>query len=54
MLFPAPQLTTTAAKSEAISPSETTVTAYPNPHTDKVNFTVNSKVSGYGSLEVLT
>jgi hypothetical protein len=28
------------------------VTAYPNPYTDKVNFTVESDVSGYGSLQV--
>jgi len=61
MLFPAPiiiqpvitQLTTSAAaKSESISATETTVTAYPNPYTDKINFTVNSKGAGYGSLEV--
>lgn len=54
MLFPAPILadplfTTTMAR-EAENPI--TVTAYPNPFTDNVNFVVESKVSGQGVLEV--
>lgn len=61
MLFPSPsiivssfsagkesnqsQLALTAAKGVS-------VTAYPNPYTDKVNFTVESDVSGQGALQV--
>jgi len=55
ILFPAPlvtQISTSALKTESIGTSALTVTAYPNPYTDKVNFTVDSKLSGYGSLQV--
>lgn len=60
LLFPAPiiappiitQVNTTVAKTESIASAETTVTAYPNPYTDQVSFSVDAKVSGYGSLEV--
>jgi hypothetical protein len=55
ILFPAPlitQISTSALKTESIATSALTVTAYPNPYTDKVNFTVDSKLSGYGSLQV--
>jgi len=55
ILFPAPlatQVSATASVSESITASAIAVTAYPNPYTDKVNFTIQSKVSGYGSLEV--
>ena len=32
--------------------SGVSVLAYPNPYTDKVNFTVESDISGNGSLQV--
>jgi hypothetical protein len=55
LLFPAPtitQVSTTALKTESTTESALAVTAYANPYTDKVNFTVESKLSGYGSLQV--
>ena len=54
LLFPAPAITqasTTASTSELIV-SPINVTAYPNPYTDKINFSIDSKISGYGSLQV--
>ena len=53
-LFPAPaitQVSNTAPTAEKIAAS-VVVTAYPNPYTDKVNFVIDSKISGHGSLQV--
>ena len=54
-LFPAPvitQVSRTALMGETTSPSTLVVTAYPNPYSDKVNFVIETKISGQGSLEV--
>jgi hypothetical protein len=53
-LFPAPAVTQasiTASMPETTA-SSLAVTAYPNPYTDKVNFVIDSKISGQGSLQV--
>jgi PKD domain-containing protein/Ig-like domain-containing protein len=57
-LFPAPiapvitQVSRTALMSEGSTPSALAVTAYPNPYSDKVNFVIETKTAGQGSLEV--
>ena len=59
-LFPAAStIVTTYSTSRETSQSQViaaskgvSVAAYPNPYTDKVNFTVESDISGYGSLQV--
>jgi hypothetical protein len=53
-LFPAPVITQasrTASMPETVSAS-LAVTAYPNPYSDKVNFVIDTKTAGQGSLEV--
>ncbi len=58
MLFPPPiiLLTTTTITSTRIADGSTTygvtVTAYPNPFSDNINFQIETKQSGQGSLEV--
>ena len=37
---------------EQYTPQHVKVSAYPNPYTDKVRFTIKSTVSGQGSLDV--
>jgi hypothetical protein len=56
-LFPAPiapitQASRTSLMSETTTPSALAVTAYPNPYSDKVNFVIETKISGQGSFEV--
>ncbi|MGZ4011515.1 MAG: PKD domain-containing protein [Flavisolibacter sp.] len=59
-LFPAAStIVTTFGTSRETTQSQTiaaskgvSVTAYPNPYTDKVSFTIESDVAGYGSLQV--
>jgi hypothetical protein len=38
--------------SSSLNSNRLTATAYPNPYNDKVRFTMQSPVSGQGSLEV--
>ena len=56
MLFPAPIIlqssTTTARIADTGDQVAVTVNAYPNPFSDNVNFVVDSKTSGYATLEV--
>ena len=51
---PPPESITSKAPitTENIEESHTTVKAYPNPFSDKINFVVNSSVAGKGILEV--
>jgi len=41
-----------APRTETVPESPTTVKAYPNPFSDKINFVVTTPISGKGSLEV--
>jgi PKD repeat protein len=56
ILFPSPVIVSASkpavSTEQAASISSLAVTAYPNPYTDNVNFTIDSKISGQGSLQV--
>ena len=57
ILFPTPALPAGAATTTLVSASRetinaVTVTAYPNPFSDNINFQIETKQSGQGSLEV--
>jgi len=57
LLFPAPALPTTSATTLLVSAyaepmNALTVSAYPNPFSDNINFEIETKQSGHGVLEV--